>query len=86
MKIWTCFDGLPAQAWTYTADNRIALTGQGMDNAIVAGLLPSFANANNVSFVGLCLDLTNGILDNSNPLQTHTCTDNDISQIWTTPI
>lgn len=36
MKIWTCF-GLntpSAQTWTYTADNRIALTGKGADDAI----------------------------------------------------
>ncbi|KAF8513974.1 carbohydrate-binding module family 13 protein [Gautieria morchelliformis] len=29
MKIWTCFDNLPAQAWFYTSDLRIALTGTG---------------------------------------------------------
>jgi hypothetical protein len=29
MKIWQCFDNLPAQAWFYTDDNRIAVTGQG---------------------------------------------------------
>jgi len=30
MKIWTCYDNLPAQAWYYTEDNRIAVTGQGV--------------------------------------------------------
>ena len=30
MKIWQCYDNLPAQAWFYTADNRVALTGKGM--------------------------------------------------------
>ena len=29
MKIFQCFDNLPAQAWFYTADDRIALTGTG---------------------------------------------------------
>ena len=29
MKIWQCFDGLPAQQWFYTDDNRIALENQG---------------------------------------------------------
>ena len=30
MKIWQCFDNLPAQDWFYTNDGRIALTDQGM--------------------------------------------------------
>lgn len=30
MKIWTCFSDLPAQAWFYTDDKRIAVTGQGV--------------------------------------------------------
>ncbi|KAF5336494.1 hypothetical protein D9611_006744 [Ephemerocybe angulata] len=29
MKIWTCYDGNPAQQWYYTDDNRIALEGKG---------------------------------------------------------
>ncbi|GLB36859.1 putative G-X-X-X-Q-X-W domain-containing protein [Lyophyllum shimeji] len=29
MKIWTCYDGLPAQDWVVTPDNRIALLNQG---------------------------------------------------------
>lgn len=29
MKLWQCFDDLPAQQWYYTNDNRIALEGQG---------------------------------------------------------
>jgi len=28
-KIWTCFDNLPAQQWTYTPDNYIRLTNTG---------------------------------------------------------
>jgi len=59
MKIWTCFDGLAAQTWFYTADDRIAVLGQGQ-----------------------CLDLTNGVLTNSNQVQTWECTDNDINQAW----
>lgn len=30
MKIWQCYDGLAAQQWYYTGDNRIALTNQGL--------------------------------------------------------
>ncbi|KAF8960448.1 G-X-X-X-Q-X-W domain-containing protein [Flammula alnicola] len=29
LKIWQCYDNLPAQQWYYTDDNRIALEGQG---------------------------------------------------------
>ncbi|KAF8147701.1 G-X-X-X-Q-X-W domain-containing protein [Crassisporium funariophilum] len=29
MKIWTCYDNLPAQQWNYTPDNRILLTNRG---------------------------------------------------------
>ena len=29
MKIWTCYDNLPAQQWTYTSDDTIVLTGTG---------------------------------------------------------
>ena len=29
MKIYTCYDNLPAQQWYYTNDKRIALEGQG---------------------------------------------------------
>jgi hypothetical protein len=29
LKIWECFDHLPAQQWFYTQDSRIALQGQG---------------------------------------------------------
>lgn len=30
MKIWQCFDNLPAQQWYYTSDNRIALYSKGL--------------------------------------------------------
>ncbi|KAF9442685.1 carbohydrate-binding module family 13 protein [Macrolepiota fuliginosa MF-IS2] len=30
MKIWECFNNLPAQDWFYTSDQRIALTNQGL--------------------------------------------------------
>ncbi|KDQ25612.1 carbohydrate-binding module family 13 protein, partial [Pleurotus ostreatus PC15] len=60
MKIWTCYDNLPAQEWYYTDDNRIALFNK-----------------------GLCLDLTDGRLNNANQLQTWKCTDFNTNQIWT---
>jgi len=61
MKIWECFDNLPAQEWFYTEDNRIALLNQ-----------------------GLCLDLTNGNLTNTNPVQIWQCTDGNGNQVWPT--
>ena len=30
LKIWQCYDNLPAQQWYYTGDNRIALENQGV--------------------------------------------------------
>lgn len=30
MKIWQCYDNLPAQQWFYTGDNRVALTNRGL--------------------------------------------------------
>ncbi|KAF5362371.1 hypothetical protein D9756_002811 [Leucocoprinus leucothites] len=59
MKIWECFDNLPAQQWFLTSDARIALSNQ-----------------------GLCLDLTNGNLTNTNVVQVWKCTDGDVNQIW----
>jgi hypothetical protein len=35
MKIWQCYDNLPAQAWYYTGDNRIAVTGKGQFSNLV---------------------------------------------------
>ncbi|MCL6388895.1 hypothetical protein EXT55_22285, partial [Pectobacterium carotovorum subsp. carotovorum] len=29
LKIWQCFDNIPAQSWFYTDDKRIALAGRG---------------------------------------------------------
>jgi len=60
LKIWQCYDNLPAQQWYYTGDNRIALENQ-----------------------GFCTDLENGIMTNSNTVQTWTCTDNNNNQVWT---
>lgn len=34
MKVWQCYDGLDAQAWYYTDDDRIALTGKGKIHSI----------------------------------------------------
>ncbi|KAJ3571080.1 hypothetical protein NP233_g3987 [Leucocoprinus birnbaumii] len=45
MKIWQCFDNLPAQDWFYTNDDRIALTNQGFCLDLTNGNL---ANANQV--------------------------------------
>ncbi|KAF8890490.1 ricin B lectin domain-containing protein [Infundibulicybe gibba] len=45
MKIWQCYDNLPAQAWYYTNDNRIALAGKGQCLDLTNGNL---ANGNQV--------------------------------------
>jgi len=39
MKIWECYDGLPAQQWYYTDDNRIALEGKGQCLDLPNGVL-----------------------------------------------
>ena len=60
MKIWQCYDNLPAQEWQYTASSgRIALTTHNM-----------------------CLDLTNGVLTNSNQVQTWQCSAGNQNQVW----
>lgn len=77
MKIWQCYDNLPAQQWYYTDDDRIALEGKGS--------LPfRFLFSNDFMYVdlGLCLDLTNGVIVNSNQVQTWQCTDGNNNQIW----
>lgn len=45
MKVWQCYDNLPAQAWWLTDDGRIALEGQGLcldltDGSMVPGTIP----------------------------------------------
>ncbi|KAL0961332.1 hypothetical protein HGRIS_006289 [Hohenbuehelia grisea] len=45
MKIWTCYDNLPAQAWYYTDDKRIAVTGKGQCLDLAGG---SLTNGNRV--------------------------------------
>ncbi|KAF8810387.1 hypothetical protein BYT27DRAFT_7186611 [Phlegmacium glaucopus] len=45
MKIWQCFDNLPAQQWVYTDDNRIALENQGQCLDLTNGAL---TNSNQV--------------------------------------
>ncbi|KDR84330.1 hypothetical protein GALMADRAFT_237117 [Galerina marginata CBS 339.88] len=60
MKIWQCYDNLPAQLWYYAPDNTLILSGS-----------------------AYCLDLTNGVLTNSNQLQTWQCFSGNLNQIWT---
>jgi hypothetical protein len=45
MKIWECFQDLPAQEWFYTEDLRIALTNQGFCLDLTGG---STADGNQV--------------------------------------
>lgn len=79
MKIWECFDNLPAQDWFYTDDKRVALTNQGK-----GGIYDMSKTATNDFFKGFCLDLTNGDLTNGSQAQVWKCTDNNTNQIWTT--
>ena len=81
MKIWQCFDNLPAQAWYYTNDNRIAVTGQGPLFLYISQM--QVVSLKYALMTGQCLDLTNGILTNSNHVQTWKCTDHNTNQIWT---
>lgn len=77
MKIWECFDGLPAQQWTYTDDFHIVLENTGLSPG---HLLAAFViKQHNIDF---CLDLTNGDLSNSNQLQIWTCNKGNNNQIW----
>lgn len=39
MKIWQCFDDLPAQQWYYTDDNRIAVENHGQCLDLTNGVL-----------------------------------------------
>jgi len=85
MKIWQCYDNLPAQQWHYTDDNRIALENQGQDVILsMYCLLFISAMLTICSRQGQCLDLTNGMLTNGNQVQTWQCTDFSTNQIWTT--
>ncbi|KAL0947890.1 hypothetical protein HGRIS_010525 [Hohenbuehelia grisea] len=59
MKIWQCYDNLPAQQWTYLPDDFIRLTNTDQ-----------------------CLDLTDGKLSNSNPVQTWQCAGHGRNQLW----
>ena len=43
LKIWTCYDGLDAQAWYATDDNRFAVTGKGQCLDVTGG---RFQNSN----------------------------------------
>jgi hypothetical protein len=39
LKIWQCYDNLPAQQWYYTDDNRIALENQGFCTDLESGIM-----------------------------------------------
>ncbi|KAF6761728.1 G-X-X-X-Q-X-W domain-containing protein [Ephemerocybe angulata] len=45
LKIWQCYDNLPAQQWYFTGDNRIALEGKGQCLDLPNGAL---SNSNQV--------------------------------------
>lgn len=79
MKIWQCYDNLPAQQWFYTNDNRIRLNGKGSSSRIY-NLHYSELDRR---FLAECVDLPNGVLTNSNQLQTWHCSTGNNNQVWT---
>ena len=79
MKIWMCYDNLPAQQWFFTDDNRIALENQGLAFTSLSRLRLALTSAS----AGMCLDLTNGVLTNGNQVQTWQCTSGNNNQVWT---
>ena len=79
MKIWDCYSGITAQTWYYTDDKRIALYNLG---TLYCTGLSCFAISLR-SFIGQCLDLTNGSSANGNVLQTWSCTTGNNNQVWT---
>ncbi|KAF8999270.1 ricin B lectin domain-containing protein [Cyathus striatus] len=52
MKIWQCYDNLPAQQWYYTGDNRISLENRGQCLDLTNGNL---ANSNQIQ-IWQCTD------------------------------
>ena len=77
MKIWQCFDGLAAQQWYYTPDQRIALDG--------GSAYPWHLSLTSLTQILLdqCIDLTNGSTADGNQVQTWKCTTGDNNQRWT---
>ncbi|TFK29187.1 G-X-X-X-Q-X-W domain-containing protein [Coprinopsis marcescibilis] len=81
MKIWQCYDNLPAQQWYLTQDFRIALQGTGTPPFVSQR---SWSSSHN-NAAGLCLDLTGGNTGNGNILQAWQCTDFNANQVWGLP-
>lgn len=72
MKIWQCYDNLPAQQWFYTGDNRVALTNRGLCLDLTDGAcsFPVYTDYK-------------GKKTNANVMQTWECTPGNTNQIWT---
>ena len=79
MKIWTCFDALPAQTWFLTDDNRIALLNQ--RTFVIHSEMP--VELTRTLRADQCLDDTSGSHADGTITQIWTCTDNDANQAWT---
>jgi hypothetical protein len=84
LKIWECYNNLPAQQWVYTDDDRIALENQGMSYyyATMASCSSPMTTTTTTTS-GFCMDLDNGILTTSYKVQTWTCSNNNNNQVWT---
>ena len=78
MKIWQCYDNLPAQEWVYTDANTITL-GKTGESTILERDLSQVVDV----VLGYCLDLTKGVTSNGNPAQIWKCSSGNKNQIWT---
>lgn len=81
VKIWQCLD-IPAQRWSYAADNRFELDGTSW--VVILRLLASSMTYIFWLWLAFVLDLTDGNLGNWNQLQIWTRTPNNPNQVWST--
>jgi hypothetical protein len=78
MKIWQCFNGLAAQTWSFDNNHHFVLQGKGM----LSFVSYRYSTQRCARWLGQCLDLTNGITTNGNPVQTWQCVSDNQNQVW----
>ena len=77
MKLWTCAKKSAGQTFKYDHDNEISL-------ADTSNSLPDLSSAIlTLNQSDMCLDLTDGSLENGNQLQIYPCYYNSTNQLWT---
>ena len=81
MKIWQCYDNLPAQTWHFDDQQDQISIADGGTSAEHPELYFKFLAA--FSTKAQCLDFTNGNVTNGSQVQTWACTDRDGWQDWT---